>query len=130
MAERLKVGDMARVNQDAPTVFAGRIGTVTYGPDRSGGYYLSIGAADRLWFFADELAYAGVQKGDTEMNALNEDRVTAALVRVADLWPEGLDAVPGSNEVYLKRDADTIRALAQFWRHVRTAGDFGVQDDE
>ena len=47
---------------------------------------------------------------------LTPERVESALRRVADLWPEGLDAVPGSYEVAMKADADTLRALATFWK--------------
>lgn len=43
-------------------------------------------------------------------DALDGERVAAALTRVNDLWPEGLEAVPGSHEVAVKRDADTLRA--------------------
>jgi hypothetical protein len=56
------------------------------------------------------------------MSELNAERIAAALVRVANLWPEGLDAVPGSYEVALKRDADTIRALAEFWSETMLRG--------
>jgi hypothetical protein len=50
-----------------------------------------------------------------DRESLTPALVSSALLRVADLWPEGLGAVPGSYELALKRDADTIRALAQFW---------------
>jgi hypothetical protein len=50
---------------------------------------------------------------------LTAEAINAALVRVADLWPEGLEAVPGSHEVAIKRDADTLRTLAEFWTAVR-----------
>lgn len=54
---------------------------------------------------------------DRSLFPLTPERIASALVRVNDLWPEGLDAVPGSGEVALKRDADTLRALATFWRN-------------
>jgi hypothetical protein len=56
-------------------------------------------------------------------NALSSERIEAAIMRVNDLWPEGLDAVPGSYEVEIKRDADTLRALATFYRNFRAFAD-------
>jgi hypothetical protein len=65
------------------------------------------------------------------MSVLTQEHVGALLVRVADLWPDGLEAVPGSYEVALKRDADTIRALAKFWRDVQllAAGSVDVREE-
>lgn len=52
---------------------------------------------------------------DAGTDALSESRIARALRRVEGLWPNGLGAVPGSDEPALKDDADTLRALAAFW---------------
>lgn len=54
--------------------------------------------------------------------SLSSDSVNDAMQRVEGLWPDGLDAVPGTHEVGLKRDAETLRALAEFWREAQQEG--------
>ena len=71
---------------------------------------------------SDDQKHIQTSSNESSAAPLSDERVAAALRRVEDLWPEGLEAVPGSYEVAMKQDADTLRALAEFWRRVTNNG--------